>query len=136
MALLYPNVGAMAIANVQRTALAGSKLKLYKAISQPLAPGTVLANLTEADFSGYAEKTITNFLAAYIDPAGGASIQSGTQQFQFVAPVGDPVVNTVLGFFLTTAAGVLVLVGSFDGSVPMTADGDAIPLNVVLNFGR
>lgn len=136
MATIYPNVGAMQLAAVQRTALASAVLHLYQAISQPLNAGTVLGNLTEADYSGYAAKTVTSWLAPYLDPAGGASIQSGTQQFQFVTPVGDPVTNTVLGFYLQDADDNLILVGSFDGSVPMAAPGDAIPLNVTLNFGR
>lgn len=134
--LVYPNGGAMILAATVRTSLAGSKLCLYQAIANPLSVSTVLADFTEADYSGYAQKTITNFLAAYLDPTGGASIQSGTQQFQFVTPVGDPVTNTILGFYLLDSDGDLILAGSFENSVAMAADGDAIPMNVVLNFGK
>jgi hypothetical protein len=132
---IYPNSSALYIAGLVKTALAGSKLKLYTAIANPLGPGTVIADFTEADFDGYALITITNFLAAYLDPAGGASIQSGTQQFNY-GPAGTPPVgNTVLGFWLTNAAGALVVAGNFDTPITMNAVGDSIPVNITLNYG-
>jgi hypothetical protein len=130
---LYPNGGALYLASLMRTALALSTLHLYKAISSPLNPGTTLANLTEADYDGYALKTITAWLTPYLDPLGGATIQSGTQQFDFVSvPLTT---NTILGFYLLNAAGALVFVGNFDAPIAMAANGDAIPVNVSLNFG-
>lgn len=130
---LYPNTAALYLAGLVKTALAGSKMCLYKAITAPPSPSTVLANITEADYDGYAQKTIAAWLNPYIDPAGGASIQSGTQQFDFVSvPL---VTNNVLGFFILNAAGLLIALGSFAAPIAMTQTGDSIPVNVTLNYG-
>lgn len=131
---LYPNGGALILAGLVRTALAGAKLKLYKAISQPLSVSTVIGDFTEADYDGYAEKTIAAWLAAYLDPAGGASIQCGTQQFDFVGPVVTT--NVIPGFYLTNAAGALIFAGSFPAPIAMANDGDSIPINITLNYGQ
>ncbi len=130
---IYPNVGALKVAAIVRTAVALSVLKLYKGISAPLSQSTVIADFTEADYDGYTAKTITAFNPPYIDPAGGATIQSGTQQFDFV-PV-PMTTNVILGFWLETAAGDLIVAGNFDNPIPMQALGDSIPLNVALNYG-
>lgn len=130
---IYPNVSAIYLAGLVKTALAASKLKLFKAIAAPLSVSTVLADFTEADYDGYAEITIAAFHNPYIDPAGGASIQSGTQQFDFVSvPLTT---NIVLGWYLKNAAGALVVAGTFDAPIAMAQPGDAIPLNVALNYG-
>lgn len=130
---LYPNSAALILAGLVRTSLAASKMGLYKAITSPLSPSTTFADLTEADYDGYAQKTITNFLPPYLDPAGGASIQSGTQQFDF--DTDTSLSNVVLGFFLLTSGGDLMVVGSFDAPISMSAPGDSIPVNCTLNYG-
>lgn len=130
---LYPNSAALYLAGLVRTALAASKMALYKAIAQPISPSTVLADLTEADYDGYAQKTLTTWNAPYLDPAGGASIQPGTQQFDFAAGAGDT--NVILGFYVLNAAGALVFIGNFDAPIAMAHNGDSIPVNATLNFG-
>jgi hypothetical protein len=132
---LYPNVAALYLAGLVRTALAASHLKLYTALANPLSPGTVVADFTEATYDGYAPIAIANFLHPYIDPAGGATIQSGTQQFDYGPAAAPPVTNTVLGFYLLNAAGALVVAGSFDNPIAMANLGDSIPVNVSLNYG-
>lgn len=134
--VLYPNEGALFLANTARTALAVAILHLYKDIGAPISPSTVLADFTEADYSGYAVQTITTWLTSYLDPAGGASIQSGTHQFNYVPPGGGPVANIVKGFYLEDATGKLIVAGNFDNPITMTALGDAIPVNITLNFGK
>jgi hypothetical protein len=130
---LYPNSAALYLAGLVKAALAASHLCLYKAISAPLSPSTVIANLTEADYDGYARKALAAWNNPYLDPAGGASIQSGTQQFDFVAvPLTT---NVVIGWYLLNAAGDLVAVGNFDNPIAMTQNGDSIPVNVTLNYG-
>ena len=131
--ILYPNGGALILAGDIRTLLANSELHLFKAISQPISVSTVIGDLTEADYDGYLAKTIAAWLPPYLDPAGGSSIQSGTQQFDFAAV--PAVTNVVLGFYLLVAAGDLLLVGTFDSPIPMTQNGDSIPVNLTLNFG-
>jgi len=133
---VYPNSSALLLAGLIRTGLAAAEIKLFKAIAQPLSVSTVIGDFTEADYDGYAAKVVTTWLAAYLDPAGGASFQSGTQQFQFVPPVGAPVPNTILGFWIETAGGDLAAAGTFAAPVAMAAAGDAIPLNVTLTFAK
>lgn len=130
---LYPNTAALFLADTMRTALVGAELALFKGIAAPLAPSIVLGDLTEADFDNYARITIAAWLPSYLDPAGGASFQSGTQQFDFVPGLGTT--NNVLGFYVLNAGGDLILVGEFDAPIAMNALGDSIPLNVTLNYG-
>lgn len=132
---VYPNSAGLYFANLIRTALAAGMVHLYTAIANPISPSSVIGDFTEADYSGYAALEVTTWLAAYLDPAGGGSIQNGTQQFQYVFTSGTPVPNTILGFYLTNAAGALVMCGNFAAPVSMAANGDAIPLNLTLNFG-
>lgn len=129
--VLYPNVSSIAIINLLRTDLIDCLVQLYKNDVVP-TPGVILADLTEADFSGYAEIEVAALLAAYLDPEGGASAQIPTVQFQHN---GGATANTVYGFMVTTAGGALRLVGYFDAPIPMVASGDAIPLDVKFNFG-
>ena len=133
---VYPNTAALFLATTIRTALAASHMALYTALARPIGPAVTLGDITEASYDGYVRKAIANFLPSYLDPSGGASIQSGTQQFDY-GPVGaPPVTNNVLGFYLLDAAGAVVVIGSFDSAVPMSIVGDSIPVNLTLNYGR
>jgi len=135
--LVYPNEGALKIAATVRTFMALSVVHLFKS-PLSITPSTTKADLTaaEADYDGYTTKTITAWLPAYLDPNGGASIQSGTEQFDY-GPVGTPpVTNNVYGFWIESAAGDLIVAGLFDNPVSMAAIGDSIPLAVVLNYGQ
>jgi len=133
---VYPNSASLVLAGYIRTALAASKLRLFKGISQPLSVSTILANFVEADYDGYVEKTIATWLPPYLDPVGGASFQSGTQQFDYIPGVGPEVPNTILGFYIINATGALIAAGTFTAPVAMAATGDSIPLNVTLNWAR
>lgn len=130
--VLYPNGAALHNIDLIRTDLVNSKLKLFKN-DVAISPSTVLADLTEADFSGYLAKTVAALLPAYIDPTGGASAQIATQQFDHT---GGIVANVVFGAWLETLAGVLILVVKFDQGVVMQAVGDSLPLDLKLNFGN
>jgi len=135
---IYPNVSSRLLAGKLRTALAASEIYLFKAISSPLSVSTTLNDFTECDFSGYALVTVANFGLPYLDPAGGATIATPSTQFNFVTPVlpALPVTNVVLGFWIVDSTGELVVAGTFDAPVAMAADGDAIPLQVLMNFCR
>lgn len=129
---LYPNVGALAVVGTLRTALEDCTVDLYQNDYTP-SPGTVIGDLTVADFSGYGQKTVADLLAAYIDPAGGASAQIATQQWDHS---GGGVSNTVYGFYVRTAGGVLILAGRFAEPIPMAAIGDSIPLDIKFRFNN
>lgn len=137
MRSIYPQTGARAIAEAMRTHLVDCDVGLIKA-PFPLDKQLTLADLTEANYSGYARKTIAAHEQVYDDPAGGATFQSPLQQFNFVAPVApaEPVPNTIYGFFVLDDAGELIMVGDFEAGLPMATNNNSIPLNISPNFGK
>jgi len=128
--VLYPNVGCLANMELIRTNLALCKVNLYQNDYYPVA-GTLLADMEVADFDGYVEKTVTALLPAYLDPAGGASAQIATIQWDHD---GGPTGNIVYGFWVETAGGDLILAGRFEEGIPMAALGDSLPLDVKFSF--
>lgn len=133
---LFTNSSAIIQAGILRTALAASKLKLFKQITAPLSVSTVIGNITECDFDGYGEEAVAAWLTPYLDPDGGASIQSGTKQFVFVDGIPPVTPNIVIGWYVVNSLGALIAAGNFDLPIVMNADNQAIPINVVLNFGK
>lgn len=129
--VLYPNSSCLEIMDLMRTDLEDCTVHLFQNDLTP-TPSTVLADLEECDFSGYTEKVVTALLPAYIDPAGGASAQIPTQQFDHT---GGVVSNMVYGFWVETTGGDLRLVGSFEEAIPMSALGQSIPVDIKFNFG-
>lgn len=135
MANIYTNSGALFLANAVKTALlATSTMHLFKSAFTP-GPTTTLADLAaiEADFEGYAESTIATWLAAFIDPAGGATIIAPTRQF---ACTGDATPNDIYGGWIETAVPGLVCVFTFSEPLPIQDVGNAVNVTVGLNFGR
>lgn len=135
MPVFYPNVGTLWVANNMQADLANSVLHLYQ---DSLSPGvlTTLAELSaaEADYDGYAAKTITAWLNELLNPAGGASIQAPTQQFEYVDGVGH-VGNNIGGWYLVSSGGALVAIGTFPSPIALVANGQGIPLDILLRFG-
>lgn len=135
MSVYYPNVGTLWLANNVQGDLASSVLHLFKSSYTP-SVASILSALTaaECDYDGYAAKTITAWLNEIYNPAGGASIQAPTQQFEYVDGVGH-VGNTVGGWYLVSSGGSLVAIGTFDAPIAMTANGNGIPIDILLRFG-
>lgn len=130
--VLYPNEGALYEMNLIASDLALCVVNLFQnQIS--IDPSTKKADLVVADFDGYAPKTVTALLPAYLDPIGGASAQIATIQFDHT---GGGTSNTIYGAWVETAAGDLVLLIQFDAGIPMTGIGDSLPLDVKFNFGN
>lgn len=133
---IYPNVGALWLyRNAIIVVAAPVDLKLFKAIAAPMSISTIITDFTDADFSGYAPAVVANLLAPYLDPVGGVSAQTGTQQFTFDGADVTPTINTIYGWYMANG-GDLIACGTFDAPVSMARDGDAIPLNAVLNMFR
>lgn len=136
MGVFYPNVGILEKAQNLQTSLAAGKMRLYKDGFLPTVT-TVLADLVaeECDFTGYPAggEDVLAWLNPILDPAGGASIESGTVQFEWATGAPD-VANLVGGWFYTTAGGMLII-GTFPVSVPMEGPGQGLPLNVKLVEG-
>ena len=98
MTSLYINVGSLVIIDAIRTLLASCRLRLFSN-NVNLVPGTQKSELTECVFGGYAVKTISALLPAFLDPAGGASSQVATVQWDCNGLAGD----TVRGAWLETS---------------------------------
>lgn len=133
--MLYPNEGAMAAIELLRTELAGCTVHLFQNDFMP-TPATVEADLTEADFSGYAAETVAALLAAYLDPGGGASAQLPTVQFDHSGGATD---NVIYGFYVKSSVAngeELWVIGRFEEPIPMSQLGHAIPLDVKINFSN
>jgi hypothetical protein len=137
--ILYPRVAQLWLAKLPQTALAASTLHLFKA-NLNIGPNTVLADLiaAEADFSGYAAKTIAAFNDPYIASGGGASITSPFEQFEWVDPIPPalPVPNVIYGFWLEDSTSKLVVVGTLDLPVSVQMVGDAVAITLALNYGK
>jgi hypothetical protein len=135
VAVFYPNLATLWLANQLKTDLASSKLKLFQS-SYNASISSTFAELeaAEADFSGYTAKTITAWLNAIFNPAGGSSTQAPTQQFAFDSGSGS-VTNNIGGWYLTTSTDQIVAIGTFDDPIPMAGDGDGIPVDILLRFG-
>lgn len=128
----YTNPGSLAVAGAVKTAAAAYKIKLFKN-NVTFSNSTQLADLTEADFTGYAPIT-ASWGAVFLDPSlAGASFQTNVQ-FDAASPF--TVGNTVYGFYITDTAGTLLVAGNnFPAGVSMAALGDSLPLSIKLNFG-
>lgn len=134
-AIIYPNSGALWLAAVVQTALAASVLHLYQAGSVVLSVATTKTELTaaEADYTGYSDQTITTWFDPLLNPAGGASIESGLKQFAIASPYTVP--NTIGGWWIEDSTGALVCAGEFPVPRSLVGAGDGIPMNVELIFG-
>lgn len=131
MPSFYTNEATLTNAAEMQTALAASKVRLFKSTFVPTV-STVKADLTgaEAAFTGYPAggETITAFLDPVLDPAGGSSITAPTVQFAVTGPV--TATDIVGGFWLEDAAGKVRLVAQFAAPVPMEVVGQGFPLNI------
>ena len=140
--LLYPKLGAMAVANLVQAGLAASVLSLFKE-DIAITTNTTKAELEaiEADYDGYLPKTIAAWLEPYLDPEGGASIDSGEQVFYWTFDT-DSIQNQIYGFWVELAAGTVVVIGRFvddqgqPDPIPMVQEGNAVPLTIRLVYGR
>ena len=127
MALIIPNAAKVFMQKIWTGEIANSqlKVKLFKNDYTPVA-GTVLANLTEADFTGYAVQNVNN-------PATQAALDVNNRAVTFWDLVSwtknGATGNTIYGYWVVDNAGNFLWVERFvSGGYAMTVDG------TVLNF--
>jgi len=127
--------GSLVLAGFVQAALALSILHLFKSSLTPTVDTTdVMFDAAEADYDGYAAKTITAWQAPGYAAVGGSSINCGYDQFNYVN-AGPGVANSIGGFWLEDAAGAVILYGTFPKPYTMAVNGDIVPVEIVLNFG-
>lgn len=100
---------------IKTASLDGGSLRLFQNDYVP-NKDTVLADLTIATFSGYANKTIATWNDPFLDPAGLATCLAPLQEFVQTA---DTISNIIYGAYYLDSGGALVWVDRFANSVPM-----------------
>lgn len=114
-----------------QTALALSKMRLFKSTEMNLTENTTKAQLVaaECDYDGYAAGgiAVTALNDPFIDESGGVVVLSPVVQFNYVDDVGH-VANTVGGFWLEDAAGVVRISGEFATPQNMAGNTQSVPV--------
>lgn len=119
--------GAELIALANQARMAMSVLHLFKVNPAFTPSATTLKaeyQANECDFDGYAPKTIATFGTPVLFGTGYATY-APTQTFYWVFD-SEGVQNACGGWWLETAAGVVVDYGVFDPGVPVQGPGQAV----------
>lgn len=117
--------------------MVGAKVQLFKN-DVTVNRGTLIGELTEAEFTGYAEATLTAIGGAEPSLHGPVNL-NGTQQglscsltFECTADLGDPG-ETIFGYMVLNPAGdALWMAEKFEAAFPVANDGDFIQLDVII----
>lgn len=119
-------LGAKKVADLVQTALANAVIHLFKDDGFAPVSTTPLADFTahECDFDGYAAAAVVAWPAEFVLGTSWANLVTQRFDFNSGAPLSGG--NQVKGWYLVTAAGVLVAFGTLDPSVPMQADGQVV----------
>lgn len=127
--------GLMAMGAELKTALASSKMRLFKSEIVSLVGITkALLEASEADYDGYTPGgvTVTAFNDPFKDDNGSVLVTSPVTQFNFVDADPTEETNIIGGAWLEDAAGIVRAVVLFDDAEPMETNDNSIP--VVLSF--
>jgi hypothetical protein len=132
--LTVPNGGEVLMLNAAtgKTNATAWTLRLYCVISPALGNATVVGDLTEASGGGYSAIALT---AANWVTTGGSPTSTAypEQTFTFTGPLTTNL--TVLGYYITNAAGALVYAEALGASFVPTNNGDTIKITPVLTLG-
>lgn len=136
---LFPAAEQLAAVNLIKAPFAASGVMGLLSSLLPLSPEPTLAALAaaEANFTGYARKTIASLPAAYYDTVrGGVSFVVPTQQWSVAAPgSGSSLVgNTIYGGFYLDVSNNILVIWTINPGYPLLDIGDALPLELLLNF--
>lgn len=137
MPTFYPNPGTILLAGTLKTLLHLSKVRLFQStISPDVTTDEAALAAAEATFTGYTPggELVTDFLDPLLYPLGGSSISAPTVQFQADNPITTT--NNIGGWWLETAGGDLVAIGTFPAPIPISAPNQGIPINITLVFGN
>lgn len=93
---------------------------------------TVLADLTEADFDGYAESGAVTWGEVHNGNDGSVEMQAGSQEFHCT---GGTTPNEIFGYMIVDSGGTTLLAAHrFDESELMSADDDNVTLIPTINL--
>jgi len=100
-------------------------VKLFKTLIVP-GPGITVADLTEADFTGYLSQLLNNVSVAPALDAGARAVASwDAQTYTKLGATG----NDIYGYWVENFSGDLIYFEQFDQIVPMQADGAQLVMN-------
>ena len=135
MASLFTALGDLADAAAVQAALAASTLDLFQN-NVNVSKNSQVVDFTIATFSGYVQQAVATVSAPFLDQVnGGVSIVVPSNIFVFTPPgMGSPVTNQIYGWILRDSTGILWAAGNFQTVVQMVQAGDALPMQVLLNF--
>lgn len=98
-----------------------------------ITPATVMADLTECTFTGYAADAGQAFGTSYLDPAGVPSIAAPSVQFESTDGV---VVETIYGWALTNVGKTaLYYAEALPVPVPITAGSQGVIIQPTVRYG-
>lgn len=101
-----------------------AKIHLFKNDILP-GPGTLVSQLDEADYTGYAASAAINWGAPFINANGQGEVVGPGHQFQ---PTGTAVANTIYGYWImpTVASTAPIKIVRFAEPVNLTGPADAL----------
>ncbi len=132
-ASVIPNSELLVLIGTLKTAAATGKIRLFQSaitFSPALTAAALIA--IEANYSGYAEITLTTLPTPYVDPSGGVTFAIPTQEFA-VATATPLVPNDIFGGWIEDTAGNLLFAFQFT-PWPMTVVGQVLPLTLFVNL--
>ena len=133
MSVVIPNGGEVLLfdAATGKTGATAWTLRLYTAISPALSNGTVVGHLTEAAGGGYAAIALTaaNWTTT---PGSPTSTAYAKQTFTFTGLLTSSA--TVLGYYLTNAAGALVAIETLSASFQPSNNGDVLEVTPTITL--
>lgn len=118
---------ARLVTDIKTNLLDGGEFGLYVNDVAPTID-TVIGDLTEATFTGYARATVTTFSAVYYTGEDYAATNSPLASFAPASPY--TVTEIVYGWFYLDANGDLAMAGRFAVPQPMDGPGELIELVV------
>lgn len=133
--MLVPTAAALeawiADMTADSTWLGGCSVGLYVNVITP-SDGTLLSNLVEANYDGYARKVSHTWGTVFKDPNGLYSQQAQQLVFQ---PTGSSTMNTCQGLFVTGSDSTKLLgVEPFNAPIPLT--GPLTNITITLRVGN
>ncbi len=118
-------------AGAGQSAIYQAKIGLIKAAIAP-SVSTILADLTPANFDGYALGAAVTWTAAFLVGGLFTSVRSGNTHYQ---PSGSVTPNTIYGAYLVNNAGTDLLgVEIFDNPIPLSGAADAFDYEMTITL--
>lgn len=135
MDFVVTKVSAMKqLALLKADVLDGGEMVLFSNDITPTV-NTIIGDLTIANFTGYADVTLTTYSAPYLTADENAAVLAPLAQFNTAAPY--TVANSIYGFAIKDVDGALVLAGRFpDAPIEMAGAGDHIAALIEYVWGN